>query len=208
MSTNRKKARQKANRTTGKSAAQMSSRERKRAEFSGNRSSRKILWIALTVAAIAVIAIVGVVVVTGKKGATAATVAPVVAATDTGSPTSSGGAATGGAVKLLVSKVSDGQTHFYTSQVGGVAVKYFVMKAPDGTLRTAFDSCNVCYPFKKGYHQQGTAVQCNNCGRVFPSAEIDVQRGGCNPGPINAKVVGKDLVIPAAQLKAGVQFFQ
>jgi uncharacterized membrane protein len=203
VSTSKKKARQQTSRAPART---VNSRERKRAEFSGGGSGRRAAWIGVGVALVAAVAIIGVVIVSGKSGATDATALPVSSAPSTG--TGANASTTGtGAVSIPVSQVNDGSAHFFTSNVGGTTVKYFVMKAPDGTLRTAFDACDVCYPYKKGYHQQGTAVQCNNCGRVFPSDQIDVQRGGCNPGPIDAKVIGKKLVIPADQLQAGVRFF-
>ena len=174
-------------------------REEKRSEFVGGRKRSPIAWIAPVVALVAIVAIGAVVFVAGSHKGGAAQAASI----------SSGGSGGGGsAVTIPVSQVSDGNVHFFSTDVSGKTVKYFVVKAPDGTLRTAFDACDVCFPFKKGYRQQSVGVvQCNNCGRVFDAASIDVQRGGCNPGPIAAKVVGANLVIPAAQIQAGVRFF-
>jgi uncharacterized membrane protein len=175
-------------------------RDEKRQQFSGERKRSPLAWIAPIVVLVAIVAIGAIVVVSGSHKGSSAQAASV----------SSGGTsgAAGSAVKIPVAKVSDGNVHFYSTVVGGTTVKYFVVKAPDGTLRTAFDACDVCYPYKKGYRQQSTGVvQCNNCGRVFDAASIDVQRGGCNPGPITAKVVGGNLTISTAQLQAGVRFF-
>ena len=118
-------------------------------------------------------------------------------------------AAQGTELSYQVKDFQNGKAQFYQYKTNdGITIKYFILKSSDGVIRAAFDACDVCFPFKKGYRQQSVGVvQCNNCGRVFDAASIDVQRGGCNPGPIAAQVVGANLVIPAAQIQAGVRFF-
>jgi uncharacterized membrane protein len=174
----------------GASAGSQSVREQKKAQFTSAKRKRAPLYGVAAVAAVIALTLGITALSHGKKQQFAQ--APVAA---------------GGDISIPVSQVNDGAAHFFSANVGGTTVKYFVMKAPDGTLRTAFDACDVCFPYKKGYHQQGTSMQCNNCGRIFPAAQIDVQRGGCNPGPIDAKVKAGQLVIPFSQLQAGTRFF-
>jgi uncharacterized membrane protein len=109
---------------------------------------------------------------------------------------------------MPMAKVNDGKAHFYTYDASGTTVKYFVLASTDGTVRAALDACEVCYPQKKGYQQSGDAMQCNNCGKTFPSAKINVVTGGCNPIPLKRTVSGDNLVIAASSLQAGQQFFQ
>ncbi|MEM3554980.1 MAG: Fe-S-containing protein, partial [Candidatus Micrarchaeaceae archaeon] len=59
----------------------------------------------------------------------------------------------------------------------------------------AFNACDVCYPARKGYHQEGDVMVCNNCGRRFPTNQINIVRGGCNPAPLERAVDGDTLVI-------------
>jgi uncharacterized membrane protein len=44
---------------------------------------------------------------------------------------------------------------------------------------------------------------CNNCGQRFPSVKINEIKGGCNPAPLNRKVVGDKLVIKVADIIEG-----
>ena len=46
-------------------------------------------------------------------------------------------------------------------------------------------------------------MQCNNCGRRFRSDQINVLEGGCNPAPLERKVVDGQLVIQTTDLEAG-----
>jgi uncharacterized membrane protein len=169
-------------------------REQKRAEFSGEQKRSPLVWL-VPLAIVAIAAVVGVVLVSGGKTDAHAYAAP---------PAS----AQGGDVTIPVADVNDGAVHFFASDVNGTQVKYFVVKASDGSLRVAFDACEVCYRAKKGYTQVGDSVRCNNCGRVFASDSIGVERGGCNPSPIEATTAGGKLTIPFSQVETGTQFFQ
>jgi len=94
----------------------------------------------------------------------------------------------------------------YPSSYGN-DVRFFLRRGSDGVVRAAYDTCDVCYPYKKGYYQQGDSMVCRRCGKAFPSAEINVVRGGCNPAPLERTVEGGDLVIKASDLEAGVSYF-
>lgn len=112
-----------------------------------------------------------------------------------------------GQVRIPVSQVDDGKAHFFSYQAGGNAVKFFVLQSGDGTIRAAFDACDVCYREKKGYSQAGDAMVCNNCGQKFASERINEVKGGCNPAPINRRVQSDHIVIAAADLAAGAGYF-
>lgn len=169
-------------------------RAEKRAQFEEPRSRTTLHLILAGIALAAVVAVAAVVLVGRDSGATAAPAAPV--------------AASGADVTIPVAEISDGQAHFYSYDAGGTEVKYFVMKSSDGEYRAAFDACDVCYPNKKGYSQEGDQMVCNNCGQRFDSTKINVLEGGCNPSPIERSVKGKTLVLKTADLGAGVQYFQ
>jgi uncharacterized membrane protein len=113
-----------------------------------------------------------------------------------------------GAVTLAVSDVSDGQAHYYRyHNAQGLAIKFFVLKSSDGVIRAAFDACDVCYPEKKGYRQEGDLMVCNNCGQQFPSVRINEVKGGCNPSPLARSVQGDKLVFKAADIESGSFYF-
>jgi uncharacterized membrane protein len=167
-------------------------RAEKRAQFEQPRS-RTSLHLMLAGAALVVVIAVAVFVVMNRGGGTPAT------ATTASSP--------GGDVTLPVAQVNDGKAHFYTYDANGTTVRYFVLADKTGKVRAALDACEVCYAQKKGYHQQGDAMQCNNCGKIFPSAQINVITGGCNPIPLKRTVSGGNLVIASSSLQAGGQYF-
>jgi uncharacterized membrane protein len=74
---------------------------------------------------------------------------------------------------------------FYPANINGTDLEVIAVKAPDGTIRTAFNTCQVCYSSGKGYYkQEGDQLVCQNCGNRFTMDQVSVTRGGCNPVPI------------------------
>jgi uncharacterized membrane protein len=76
---------------------------------------------------------------------------------------------------------------FYPVEVGGTRLEVLAVRAPDGSVRTAFNTCQVCYASGRGfYKQQGTVLVCQNCGNRFRMGQVGQRAGGCNPVPITA----------------------
>jgi uncharacterized membrane protein len=76
---------------------------------------------------------------------------------------------------------------FYPVDIEGVRLEVLAVRAPDGTVRTAFNTCQSCYDSGRGfYKQQGTVLVCQNCGKRFRMNRVEVSSGGCNPKPIFA----------------------
>ena len=74
---------------------------------------------------------------------------------------------------------------FYPYDVNGTKLEVIAVKAADGSIRTAFNTCQVCYSSGKGYYvQQGDYLVCQNCGNRFKADQVEVSKGGCNPVPI------------------------
>ena len=74
-------------------------------------------------------------------------------------------------------------------------------------MRTAFNACDVCFPARLGYLQDGDLMICQNCGRAFPSDQINVVQGGCNPAGLERTTSGEALVIEVADIVAGARYF-
>jgi uncharacterized membrane protein len=74
---------------------------------------------------------------------------------------------------------------FFPVEIEGTRLEVLAVKTADGTVRTAFNTCQVCYASGRGfYKQQGTVLVCQNCGNRFRMSQVEVRAGGCNPVPI------------------------
>ncbi len=89
-----------------------------------------------------------------------------------------------GNMAIQVADVTETAT-FYGYNELDTYMEILAVKASDGTVRTAFNTCQVCYSSGRGYYiQEGDVLVCQNCGNRFKMDEVEVARGGCNPVPI------------------------
>ncbi|MEE4243668.1 MAG: DUF2318 domain-containing protein [Desulfopila sp.] len=112
-----------------------------------------------------------------------------------------------GEVRLDINTINDGTAHYFVYSDSSRKVKFFIVKSRDGVIRAAFDACDVCFHTKKGYSQQGDSMICNNCGMKFHSDRINVQKGGCNPAPLNREEQGSQLVLQVKDILEGARYF-
>ena len=111
-------------------------------------------------------------------------------------------------IQIPLSDVSSGQAKFYQYRgSSGKPIRFFVIKSSDGVYRAAADACVVCYREKKGYHQEGDDMVCNNCRKHFPSALVNEVTGGCNPDGIPRTIQGDKLLIATSDLEARTELF-
>ncbi|WP_320007469.1 DUF2318 domain-containing protein [Maridesulfovibrio sp.] len=108
---------------------------------------------------------------------------------------------------IPIKDISADKAHYYSIDVDGKEIRFFVIRSKDGIIRAAFDACDVCYHSKKGYSQQGDFMVCNNCGMRFHSTRINVVKGGCNPSPLERRTEGDNLIISLDALRAGAIYF-
>ena len=100
---------------------------------------------------------------------------------------------------------------FYGYKAGDVYIEVLALRAPDGTVRTAFNTCQVCYDSGRGYYtQKGDYLICNNCGNRFLASQVELVKGGCNPVPITKELKSEDadfITIPKALFEQAKPLF-
>jgi len=114
-------------------------------------------------------------------------------------------AVSGGAVRIPLEQVADGNLHRYVAATPDGPVRFFAVRRPDGTIATALDACMICGA--KGYYQNGAQVYCRNCDAPVNIASLGTE-GGCNPIPLGALRDGGDLVIPLQRLTEAAPRFK
>ena len=100
---------------------------------------------------------------------------------------------------------------FYPIEVDGTEMEVFAIRASDGTVRTAFNTCQSCFLSGAGYYvQEGNDLVCQNCGFHFTPDQVEIQSGGCNPWPIfaeNKTVTENEIQISYDFLKEATTIF-
>src|SRR5258705_1354034 len=139
-------------------------RERKKAEFS-EPSRRKSKSHLSLVAVLVGLAGVGVYLVISASNAH-----PAATAVATNAPSNSPDSHD---IRVSLSELSGTAKFFDYKLSDNKPIRFFVIKSSDGVYRAALDACDTCYHAKKGYHQEGDDMICNNCGLHFHSAQIN-----------------------------------
>ena len=174
------------------------SRAKKKAQFSeGTPDKRKTT--AILVATVLVLAAVGIYLVMNASGDNPASTAVAT------SPAPGGAEARD--VRIALSDLSGTAKFFDYKLSDNKPVRFFVIKSSDGVYRAALDACDTCYHAKKGYHQEGDDMICNNCGLHFHSSQINEVHGGCNPVGLPRTIDGNQLVIKASELDSRGGYF-
>jgi uncharacterized membrane protein len=173
-------------------------RERKKAEFSEAAPKKSKTTVMLVAIALVLVSVGVYLVMSASSDKPAATAV----ATSTAS-----GASESQDIRITLSDLS-GTAKFYDYKLSNnKPVRFFVMKSSDGVYRAALDACDTCYHAKKGYHQEGDDMICNNCGLHFHSSQINEVHGGCNPVGLPRTIEGNQLVIKANELESRGGYF-
>ena len=173
-------------------------RKRKKAEFS-EPSRRKSKSTVILIAVLLVLAGVGVYLVISASNAHPTATA---VATNTASS-----ALDSHDIRISLSDLNGTAKFFDYKLSDNKPIRFFVIKSSDGVYRAALDACDTCYHAKKGYHQEGDDMICNNCGLHFHSSQINEVHGGCNPVGLPRTIEGSQLVIKASELESRGGYF-
>lgn len=178
--------------------AKTQERERKKAEFSEPSRPKNKTTIAL-IAVLLVVVAVGVYLAfsSSSNNPTATAVAT----------TAAPNAPESRDIRISLSDISGAAKFFDYKLSDNKPVRFFVIKSSDGVYRAALDACDTCYHAKKGYHQEGDDMICNNCGLHFHSSQINEVHGGCNPVGLPRTIEGNQLVIKASELESRGGYF-
>jgi len=116
-----------------------------------------------------------------------------------------------GDMEIPISEITEDASFFAYNELDS-EMEVIAVKASDGTIRTAFNTCQVCYSSGRGYYvQEGDRLVCQNCGNTFGMDDVEVTKGGCNPVPIyddQIKINSDTIIIPKEFLKEAEIIFQ
>jgi uncharacterized membrane protein len=101
---------------------------------------------------------------------------------------------------------------FYKYTSGNIDMEVMAVKSSDGNIRTALNTCQICYDSGRGYYkQEGDYMVCQNCGNRFNLNQIEKIKGGCNPVPIlaqNKTDNGDTIIISKEYLDSQKSYFE
>ena len=115
--------------------------------------------------------------------------------------------------ELIILKAEVSETaKFYPYKIGNIYMEVIAVKASDGTIRTALNTCQICYNSGRGfYKQEGDELVCQNCGNRFRIEQVEKIKGGCNPVPImkeNKQENEESIIISGEFLAESAEYFK
>lgn len=145
------------------------------------------------------------------SGILAVLVIAVIAVTSIASGPKDSTASTGGGIQITKSQITE-TAAFIPYKSGNIRMEIIAVKAHDGTIRTAFNTCQVCYDSGRGYYvQEGDRLICQNCGNSFKISQLEKEKNGCNPVPITQQDKiddGQVITISEKVLKENAAYFR
>ncbi|MBQ9406580.1 MAG: DUF2318 domain-containing protein [Desulfovibrio sp.] len=100
---------------------------------------------------------------------------------------------------------------FIPLQSKGTRMELLALRAKDGTVRVAFNTCQACSGSPRAWFgvEKGGVV-CQNCGNFFPAEQVGASAHGCNPLAVPGvqPTATGDITIPAAVLAAHASAFR
>lgn len=172
-----------------------------------NQKQNPLLFVAIAVVAIAIV-VVFIKPNMNKGKATADSSVGQTASSDNAVPATLN---ENGDVVVQIADITETAT-FYSYDSNGTEMGLLVVKAADGTIRTALDTCQICNGSPYAYFtQKDDKFQCQNCGNIYSVDMIEQERGGCNPVPIMADektVTDTEIIIPAKLFDDNAERFE
>jgi high-affinity iron transporter len=109
-----------------------------------------------------------------------------------------------GKTVIPVKDLPQGELRFYTADVKGAKVRFFVYRKPDNKVATLFDACQICGGI--GFYKGANGLICKNCAAPINPQTVG-QSGGCNPIPLEPPQDSDSVVISVDDLAKEVGQF-
>lgn len=92
------------------------------------------------------------------------------------------------------------EAEYINYQSGENIIQLIAVRASDDTVRLTFNTCQSCNPAPRAYFvQNGDTFTCQNCGNSFRTDDLGVERGGCNPAPVEEYEEGDGVIELSAE---------
>ena len=93
----------------------------------------------------------------------------------------------------------------YVADINGTPVRFFLYRKPDNKVAVLFDACEICGAV--GFYRGQAGLICKNCAAPINPMSVG-KPGGCNPIPLEAKVLEDRVIVAQGDLASGAKYFQ
>jgi uncharacterized membrane protein len=88
----------------------------------------------------------------------------------------------------------------YRDQAGD-QIRFFLARDATGRIKAAFDACQRCYKYHKGYVFSGGELRCKFCGNRYKLEAIESGIASCVPIKLPFQIAGQTVTVKPADLE-------
>ena len=101
-----------------------------------------------------------------------------------------------------------GDVHFFKYRDrAGDQIRFLLARDATGRTKAAFDACNRCYPYHKGYASSRGALFCRFCGNKYKLEAMESGLASCVPVKLPFQMAGQTVNIKPADLESARGLF-
>jgi uncharacterized membrane protein len=113
-----------------------------------------------------------------------------------------------GSVDVPISNLGQGDAEFVSYQdSAGKQIRFLLARDSKGRIHAAFDACQHCYAFHRGYALSHGELICRYCGNHYKIEAMETGVGSCIPVKLPFHIAGRSAKITTADLQRGHQLF-
>lgn len=117
----------------------------------------------------------------------------------------------GDSIEIRADEINS-RASYFDYDAYGTTVELFAVRAFDGSIRLALNTCQVCNGSPYAYFvQEGDDFVCQNCMNRFASIDVGLVSGGCNPVPVTQDVYTEQdgfITLPSSFLNQNAYRFE
>jgi uncharacterized membrane protein len=109
---------------------------------------------------------------------------------------------------IPVADMARGTVRFFCFRdSAGEKIRFLLARDDDGKIQSAFDGCEQCYKFGKGFAVGHGEVTCRVCGNRYKLNQIHTGKASCVPIRLPIAEAGGRVKVKVSDLESGRAFF-
>jgi uncharacterized membrane protein len=105
-------------------------------------------------------------------------------------------------IRIDIHDLQPGQVHFFAYRNrAGEQIRFLLARDSTGQTKAAFDACQRCYIYHRGYVSSDGNLICRYCGNRYRLETMESGLASCAPVKLPIHVVGQTVSIKSADLE-------
>ncbi len=104
--------------------------------------------------------------------------------------------------RIGINDLRPGEVRFFAYRDrAGEQIRFLLARDSTGRTKAAFDACQRCYVYHKGYVNSGEDLVCRYCGNHYRLEAMESGLASCVPVKLRVHVTGQTVSIKSADLE-------